>query len=75
MAPSHVPLVQNGPTVVLAVSGPVLLDSPKSDLLLEQGRSAFIPAGEAPVLVRPAGRGAADGVLAFAVTVGGDTGA
>jgi mannose-6-phosphate isomerase len=71
MAPSHVPLAQNGPTVVLVVSGSVLLDSPKSDLILERGQSAFVPAGEAPVLVRPAGTGAADGVLAFAVTVGG----
>ncbi|MHA7264163.1 mannose-6-phosphate isomerase, class I [Arthrobacter sp. TMN-37] len=73
MAPSHVPLAQNGPTVVLAVSGSILLDSPASDLLLTRGQSAFIPAGEAPVLVRPAGEAATEGVLAFAVTVGGAT--
>ncbi|RJU01715.1 mannose-6-phosphate isomerase, class I [Arthrobacter frigidicola] len=72
MAPSHVPLAQHGPTVVLAVSGSILIDSPASDLLLTRGQSAFIPAGEAPVLVRPAGESTHEGVLAFAVTVGSD---
>ncbi|WP_125610629.1 mannose-6-phosphate isomerase, class I [Specibacter cremeus] len=49
-----VPLAQNGPLVVLAVSGAALLDSPKSELRLARGESAFVGAGEEPVLAHPA---------------------
>ena len=68
------PVVQNGPVVVLAVSGPILLDTPNSTLMVPRGGSAFVAASEAPLVVRPAAdhAGATDGpVLAFAVTVGG----
>ncbi len=78
VTPAHVPVLQNGPVVVLAVSGPILLDTPNSTLSVPRGRSAFVAASEAPLVVRPAAddRGATDGpVLAFAVTVGGDTSA
>lgn len=74
LTPAHVPVVQNGPVVVLAVSGPILLDTPNSTLSVPRGASAFVAASEAPLVVRPAAdaRGATDGpVLAFAVTVGG----
>jgi mannose-6-phosphate isomerase len=74
MTPAHVPVVQNGPVVVLAVSGPILLDTPNSTLLVPRGGSAFVAASEAPLVVRPAAdaHGGTDGpVLAFAVTVGG----
>ncbi|THJ67884.1 mannose-6-phosphate isomerase, class I [Arthrobacter echini] len=72
-APAHVPVVQNGPVVVLAVSGPILLDTPRSTLSVPRGASAFVGAAEAPLIVRPAAdeHGATAGpVLAFAVTVG-----
>jgi mannose-6-phosphate isomerase len=74
LTPAHVPVVQNGPVVVLAVSGPILLDTPNSTLVVPRGGSAFVGASEAPLVVRPAadGHGATNGpVLAFAVTVGG----
>ncbi|WP_104180329.1 mannose-6-phosphate isomerase, class I [Arthrobacter sp. B0490] len=74
LTPAHVPVVQNGPVVVLAVSGPILLDTPNSTLVVPRGGSAFVGASEAPLVVRPAAdrHGATDGpVLAFAVTVGG----
>ncbi|KNC19641.1 mannose-6-phosphate isomerase [Arthrobacter sp. RIT-PI-e] len=74
-APAHCPVLQNGPVVVLAVSGAILLDTPNSSLLVPRGGSAFVAASEAPLLARPAADhdGATDGpVLAFAVTVGGD---
>ena len=74
LTPAHVPVVQNGPVVVLAVSGPILLDTPNSTLMVPRGGSAFVAASEAPLVVRPAAdhAGATDGpVLAFAVTVGG----
>lgn len=69
---SHVPVLQNGPVVVLAVSGPILLDTPRSTLLVPRGGSAFVGASEAPLMVRAANdQHDADGpVLAFAVTVG-----
>ncbi|WP_422391512.1 mannose-6-phosphate isomerase, class I [Arthrobacter sp. N1] len=73
LTPAHVPVVQNGPVVVLAVSGAVLLDTPNATLLVPRGASAFVAAGEAPLIVRPAAdaHGSTDGpVLAFAVTVG-----
>ena len=72
--PAHVAVVQNGPVVVLAVSGPILLDTPNATLSVPRGGSAFVGASESPLVVRPAadGHGATDGpVLAFAVTVGG----
>ncbi len=75
LTPAHVPILQNGPVVVLAVSGPILLDTPNSSLLVPRGGSAFVSHGEAPLVVRPAAdrHGATDGpVLAFAVTVGGN---
>ncbi len=64
-----VPLAQNGPAVVVVVSGSVMLDSPKSDLLLQRGAAAFIPDVEAPVNVHPV-QGASDVSIAFAVTTG-----
>jgi mannose-6-phosphate isomerase len=69
----QVPIFQNGPVVILAVSGPILLDTPNATLLVPQGSSAFVPASEAPLIVRRVfgGQGATSGpVLAFAVTVG-----
>ena len=64
-----VPLAQAGAAVVIVVAGEVYLDSPKGDLQLSRGHSAFIPAAEAPINVhRGAGRG--DPALAFAVTTG-----
>ncbi|BBE22079.1 mannose-6-phosphate isomerase, class I [Arthrobacter sp. MN05-02] len=74
LTPAHVPVVQNGPVVVLAVSGPILLDTPNSTLAVPRGGSAFVAASEAPLVVRPGAdaHGATGGpVLAFAVTVGG----
>jgi mannose-6-phosphate isomerase len=62
-----VPLVQAGAAVLLVVSGSVLLDSPKGDLRLARGASAFLPAAEAPVNVH-AVSGATETALAFAVT-------
>lgn len=64
-----VPLAQTGPAVVVVVSGSVMLDSPKSDLLLRHGATAFIPDAEAPVNVHPV-QGATDTSIAFAVTTG-----
>lgn len=76
-ASADIPLAQNGPTVILVVSGTVVLDSPKGDLILHRGQSAFIPANESPVMARLAsdttdtsdddGGGTA---VAFAATVG-----
>jgi mannose-6-phosphate isomerase len=62
-----VPLAQSGAAVIIVVSGSVLLDSPKSDLHLDRGASAFLPAAEAPVNVHPAA-GTTETVVAFAVT-------
>ncbi len=64
-----VPLAQSGAAVILVVSGAVLLDSPKGDLQLERGGSAFLPAAEAPVNVHPVA-GATGPAVAFAVTTG-----
>lgn len=74
MSGADVPVLQNGPTVVLAVRGTILLDSPKGNLLLEQGSSAFIPAAEAPVIAKLSADSAqhAQGALAFAVTTNMD---
>ncbi|OFI37784.1 mannose-6-phosphate isomerase, class I [Arthrobacter sp. SW1] len=64
-----VPLAQSGPAVVVVVSGGVLLDSPKSELRVARGGSAFIPAAENPVMVH-AEAGATDNSVAFAITTG-----
>ena len=62
-----VPLAQEGAAVIIVVSGSVLLDSPKGELRLERGGSAFLPAAEAPVNAH-AVSGATGTALAFAVT-------
>ncbi|MGO4383749.1 mannose-6-phosphate isomerase, class I [Specibacter sp. RAF43] len=64
-----VPLVQNGPLLVLAVSGAVLLDSPRGDLVLARGESVFVPAVENPVMVHPHTDAAGRTAVVFAVTV------
>ncbi|MCZ9881374.1 mannose-6-phosphate isomerase, class I [Arthrobacter sp. B2a2-09] len=64
-----VPMAQAGPAVVVVVSGSVVLDSPKSELAVERGGSAFIPASEEPVMVHPVA-GATGTSVAFAVTTG-----
>ena len=71
-APAAVPVAQNGPAVIIAVRGTLLLSSPGGSLLLETGRSAFLPAGDAPVTAELAADSVQhdDGALAFAVTVG-----
>lgn len=62
-----VPLAQAGAAVVIVVAGSVYLDSPKGDLHLARGGSAFLPAAEAPVNVHPAA-GTESPAIAFAVT-------
>lgn len=62
-----VPLAQAGAAVVIVVAGSVYLDSPKGDLELGQGGSAFLAASEAPVNVHPVA-GAEEPAVAFAVT-------
>ncbi|MBG6224167.1 mannose-6-phosphate isomerase [Arthrobacter sp. CAN_A2] len=62
-----VPLAQEGPAVIIVVSGSVLLDSPKGELRLERGDSAFLPAAEAPVNAHVVS-GATGPALGFAVT-------
>ncbi len=64
-----VPMAQAGPAVVVVVSGSVVLDSPKSELAVERGGSAFIPASEEPVMVHPVA-GATGASVVFAVTTG-----
>jgi len=64
-----VPLAQSGAAVIIVVSGAILLDSPKGDLQLERGGSAFLPAAETPVNVHPV-TGATAPAVAFAVTTG-----
>ncbi|MCC9146105.1 MULTISPECIES: mannose-6-phosphate isomerase, class I [unclassified Arthrobacter] len=70
--PTELPVLQNGPAVVIAVRGTIVLASPTGSLTLEAGQSAFVPAAEAPVTARLAADSAQhdDGALAFAVTVG-----
>ena len=64
-----VPLAQAGAAVVIVVAGAVYLDSPKGDLQLSRGGSAFIPAAEAPINVHWVA-GSTEPVLAFSVTTG-----
>lgn len=64
-----VPLAQSGAAVVIVVAGEVYLDSPKGDLQLSRGSSAFLAAAEAPVNVHPVA-GSTEPALAFAVTTG-----
>ena len=64
-----VPLAQSGAAVVIVVAGAVYLDSPKGDLELSRGSSAFVAAAEAPVNVHLAA-GSDGPALAFAVTTG-----
>jgi mannose-6-phosphate isomerase len=64
-----VPLAQSGAAVVIVVEGTVYLDSPKGDLELTRGGSAFLAAAEAPVNVH-AVAGASGTAVAFAVTTG-----
>ncbi|CAH0151087.1 Mannose-6-phosphate isomerase [Arthrobacter sp. Bi83] len=64
---SPVPLAQSGAAVIIVTAGSVYLDSPKGDLRLNRGASAFLPAAHAPVNVHPVS-GAADTAVAFAVT-------
>jgi mannose-6-phosphate isomerase len=61
-----VPIAQAGAVVVLVLKGSLTLDTPKGDLVLARGGSAFIPDAEAPALAHVG----PDGVLAFAVTTG-----
>ena len=42
------PLIQNGPLLVLAVSGSVLLDSPRGDMVLQPRRLRFCPGRREP---------------------------
>lgn len=62
-----VPLAQSGAAVIIVVQGSVYLDSPKGDLRLGRGGSAFLPAADAPVNVHPVS-GSTDTAVAFAVT-------
>lgn len=69
-----VPLVQNGPLLILVVQGSVLLDTPRSDKVLSRGDSVFVPAIESPVLVHPHHDETLDAfvpAVLFAVTVAG----
>ncbi|MHA7306335.1 mannose-6-phosphate isomerase, class I [Arthrobacter sp. TMN-49] len=69
-----IPLRQNGPLLVLAVSGSVLLDSPRGDMVLRRGGSVFVPAAENPVMVHPHLEGSETSqspAVVFAVTVAG----
>ena len=62
-----VPLAQSGAVVVIVVEGAGYLDSPKGDLQLARGSSAFLAAAEAPVNAH-AVAGATGTAVAFAVT-------
>ncbi|SDP19775.1 mannose-6-phosphate isomerase, type 1 [Arthrobacter sp. ok909] len=64
-----VPLAQSGAAVIIVTAGSVRLDSPKGELRLDRGASAFLAAAEAPVNVH-ALSGATHTALAFAVTTG-----
>ena len=61
------------PPSVLAVAGSARLDSPRADLALRPGDSAFIPDSEQPVLAHPV-PGSQDTAVLFAVTTSGHAG-
>lgn len=68
------PLIQNGPLLVLAVSGSVLLDSPRGDMVLSRGGAIFVPAAENPVMVHAhvdSAESSHTPAVVFAVTVAG----
>lgn len=67
MSDTDVPVLQNGPVLVICVAGELLLDSPFSDVKLQRGDSVFIGAEESPVMARRSGSA---GALAFVVTTG-----
>lgn len=67
MADADVPLLQNGPVLLICVEGELLLDSPFSDARVARGDAVFIGADESPVMARRIGSA---GALAFVVTVG-----
>jgi mannose-6-phosphate isomerase len=73
-ADADVPLVQNGPAIVLAVSGGITLQSTETSLTLRRGESAFAPADQASVVVRNEKSAEPNAVaaVAFAVTVASD---
>ncbi|WP_285726722.1 mannose-6-phosphate isomerase, class I [Psychromicrobium xiongbiense] len=58
-----VPLAQQGALLVLLLEGSAVLDSPRGDLVLHRGESAFAAASEAPVMVH-----SESGCVGFAVT-------
>ncbi len=63
-----IPLAQNGPLLVIAVTGSVILDTPRGDLALSHGDSAFVPARESPVNAHPVS-GTAGAAVVYAVTI------
>jgi mannose-6-phosphate isomerase len=73
-ADADLPLIQNGPAIVLAVSGGITLQSTETTLTLRRGESAFVPANQAPVMVRNEKCADPNAVaaVAFAVTVASD---
>nr|WP_239536914.1 mannose-6-phosphate isomerase, class I [Arthrobacter roseus] len=66
---THVPLAQNGPVLVLVVSGTLTLSSSEKKLSLTQGESAFVAAYDAPVTLTPHHEPGSDTLLAFGVTI------
>ncbi|WP_018134925.1 mannose-6-phosphate isomerase, class I [Acaricomes phytoseiuli] len=62
-----VPLAQRGPLLVLVLQGAARLDTPRGDLQLNRGQSAFVAAAEAPAMLHPVEQ-SPEGYLAFAVT-------
>ncbi|MFI7483957.1 mannose-6-phosphate isomerase, class I [Kocuria sp. M1R5S2] len=69
-APSRAQLVQEGPVVVLAVTGDVDVQAGPERLTLPRGESVFVPAAESPVVLSAGSSDApAGGTLAVAVTV------
>lgn len=65
-AEDPVPLAQHGALLVLLTSGQAVLDTPRGDVALRRGESAFVPAAEAPAVLH-----SVQGCTAFAVTVAG----
>ncbi len=67
-----VPVAQHGPALVISVRGDARLDSPKSELRLLHGESAFLPVLDEPVLAHPLVNNAETALL-FAVTLSGES--